>query len=123
MTGRIEDRELFSMLATADVCVNPDRASALNDLSTMNKIVEYMAFAKPIVQFDLREGRVSAQNASLYARPDDVQDLAQKILELLDDPERRRSMGDAGRRRVESELAWSHQEKSLLAAYERLFQN
>ena len=88
-TGRIDDAKLFTMLSTADVCVNPDRVTAMNDISTMNKIMEYMALGKPIVQFDVKEGRVSAQDASLYAKANDPSDFAEKILELIDDPERR----------------------------------
>ena len=64
-TGRVSDKELLEMLNTADICVNPDVANEMNDKSTMNKIMEYMALGKPIVQFDLTEGRFSAQNASL----------------------------------------------------------
>jgi len=119
-TGRVPDAELLAMLNTADVCVNPDVANAMNDISTMNKIMEYMALGKPIVQFDLTEGRFSAQQASLYARRNDPRDLAAKILELLDDPERRRAMGAFGRRRVETELEWRYEAPKLLAAYEVL---
>lgn len=121
-TGRVDDQALMEMLNTADVCVNPDIANAMNDQSTMNKIMEYMALGKPIVQFDLTEGRFSAQDASLYARPNDSIDLAEKLVELLDDPERRRRMGDAGRRRVLGELAWHHEAPRLLAAYRSLWQ-
>src|SRR5678815_3090960 len=85
-TGRVPDAELLAMLNTADVCVNPDVATEMNDISTMNKVMEYMALGKPIVQFDLAEGRYSAQNASLYARKNDPHDLAAKIEELIDDP-------------------------------------
>jgi glycosyltransferase involved in cell wall biosynthesis len=109
------------MLNTADVCVNPDVASEMNDISTMNKIMEYMALGKPIVQFDLTEGRYSAQGASLYARRNDALDLAAKIVELLDDPQRRRAMGALGRRRVLDELEWRHEVPKLLAAYEALW--
>src|SRR5439155_3141823 len=98
-TGRVPDAEMLAMLNTADVCVNPDVANDMNDKSTMNKIMEYMALGKPIVQFDLTEGRFSAQSASLYARRNDAVDLALKIVELLDDPERRAAMGALGRRR------------------------
>jgi glycosyltransferase involved in cell wall biosynthesis len=119
-TGRVPDAELLAMLNTADVCVNPDVASAMNDKSTMNKIMEYMSLGKPIVQFDLTEGRFSAQDASLYARRNDPADLAAKILELLDDPEKRARMGAFGRRRVENELEWRHEAPRLLAAYEAL---
>lgn len=121
-TGRVPDRQLLDMLNTADVCVNPDPATDMNDKSTMNKIMEYMALAKPIVQFDLVEGRVSAQQASLYARKNDPLDFARKIVELLDDPERRARMGAFGRQRVLDELEWRHEAPKLLAAYERLFQ-
>ena len=120
-TGRVDDQRLLEMLNTADVCVNPDIANEMNDKSTMNKIMEYMALGKPIVQFDLTEGRFSAQQASLYARPNDAIDLAEKMLELLDDPQRMRTMGEHGRNRVESELEWKYEAPKLLAAYQRLF--
>ena len=120
-TGRVPDAEMLAMLNTADVCVNPDAANELNDKSTMNKIMEYMALGKPIVQFDLAEGRYSAQRASLYARKNDPRDLAAKIVELLDDPARRTEMGRYGRRRVESELEWRYEAPKLLAAYEALW--
>ena len=119
-TGRINDAQLFTILPTADVCVNPDRVTAMNDISTMNKIMEYMALSKPIVQFDVREGRVSAQRASLYARPNDPIDFAEKILELLDNPERRMRMGKYGHERVEKTLAWHHENPKLLEAYSSL---
>jgi glycosyltransferase involved in cell wall biosynthesis len=119
-TGRAPDAELLEMLNTADVCVNPDRANDMNDRSTMNKIMEYMALGKPIVQFDLTEGRVSAGEASWYARPNDVADLAQKIVALLADEPARERMGAIGRERVERVLAWQHEAPRLLAAYEQL---
>jgi glycosyltransferase involved in cell wall biosynthesis len=120
-TGRVTDRELLEMLNTADVCVNADRANAMNDKSTMNKVMEYMALGKPIVQFDLTEGRVSAADASLYARPNDPADMAAKILTLIDDPKLRAEMGAMGRTRVIEELSWEHEAPKLLAAYEALF--
>jgi glycosyltransferase involved in cell wall biosynthesis len=116
-TGRVDDATLFAALSTADVCVNPDRPNAMNDKSTMNKIMEYMALGKPIVQFDLTEGRFSAQDASLYARNTDTADFGDRILELLGDPARRTAMGEAGRTRVRDVLAWPHEEPKLLAAY------
>jgi glycosyltransferase involved in cell wall biosynthesis len=119
-TGRAPDQTLFEVLSTADVCVNPDRVNPMNDKSTMNKIMEYMAVGKPIVQFEVTEGRVSAGEASLYAAPNDPVDLADKILGLLDDPERRTRMGDFGRDRVERELSWATQIEPLLSAYERV---
>lgn len=120
-TGRVPDSELLAMLNTADVCVNPDIANEMNDKSTMNKIMEYMALAKPIVQFDLAEGRFSAQDASLYAKKNDPDDLAAKIIELIDDPARRAEMGAYGRRRVENELEWRYESPKLLAAYASLW--
>ncbi|MGE0596396.1 MAG: glycosyltransferase family 4 protein [Hyphomonadaceae bacterium] len=116
-TGRVSDQELKDLLSRADILVNPDRPSELNDKSTMNKIVEYMAMAKPTVQFDCTEGRFSAQDASLYAKPGDYVDFALKIASLLDDPDQRRRMGEAGRRRFEEELCWERQEPKLLQAY------
>ena len=121
LTGRIEDAALFSMLSTSDVCVNPDRVTALTDLSTMNKVMEYMALGKPIVQFDVTEGRVSAQGASLYARPNDPIDFGEKILELTDSGHLRKQMGEAGLRRVHDVLAWHHEQPKLLSAYNAVF--
>ena len=119
--GRVDDDTLFTILSTADVCVNPDRPNAMNDSSTMNKILEYMALGKPMVQFDLREGRFSAQEASLYARNTDPVDFADKIVALLDDPQRRARMGELGRRRVIEELAWQYEAPKIVRAYEQLF--
>jgi glycosyltransferase involved in cell wall biosynthesis len=120
-TGRVSDDVMLAMLNTADVCVNPDIANEMNDRSTMNKIMEYMALGKPIVQFDLAEGRFSAQSASLYAKRNDALDLAVKIVELIDDPQRRAAMGAYGRLRVENELEWRHEAPKLLAAYAGLW--
>ena len=120
-TGRVPDAELLAMLNTADVCVNPDVANEMNDKSTMNKIMEYMALGKPIVQYDLTEGRVSAQQASLYARRNDPIDMAKQIVTLLDDEPRRKQMGEWGRERVKNSLAWEHEVPRLLAAYDTLF--
>jgi glycosyltransferase involved in cell wall biosynthesis len=121
-TGRVSDAELVEILSTADVCVNPDRPCPMNDMSTMIKVMEYMALGKPIVQFDLKEGRYSAQEASLYCDSENrVRDFAEKILWLLDHPDERQRMGEFGRMRVEKELAWEYSVGSLLAAYERAF--
>lgn len=120
-TGRIPDEELLAMLNTADICVNPDVANEMNDKSTMNKIMEYMALGKPIVQFDLTEGRVSAQDASLYAKENDPVDMALKIVQLLDDAELRQRMGEFGRNRVRNELEWRYEVPKLLAAYDAVF--
>jgi glycosyltransferase involved in cell wall biosynthesis len=122
-TGRISDEALLEILSTSDVCVNPDRPCEMNNISTMVKIMEYMALGKPIVQFESKEGRFSAQAASLYANKENqVADFAGKILWLLDHPEERRRMGEFGRRKVESELSWAHSVENLLAAYQRVFE-
>ncbi len=119
-TGRVPDAELLEVLSTADVCVNPDKPCQMNDISTMIKIMEYMALGKPIVQFDLKEGKFSAQDASLYSNNENrVADFADKILWLLDRPEERQRMGEFGRRRVQRELAWEYSVGNLLAAYEK----
>ena len=118
--GRVDDPTLFSVLSSADVCVNPDRPNAMNDKSTMNKIMEYMALGKPIVQFDLTEGRFSAREASLYAQNNNTADFGDKILALLDDPASRLSMGEYGRLRVEKELSWEHEAPKLITAYRSL---
>jgi len=120
--GRVDDdSRLCTILSTADVCVNPDRPNPLNDMSTTIKIMEYMALGKPIVQFDLTEGRNSAQDASLYAMNADPADFGNKILELLGDPKRSREMGAFGLKRVEEVLSWEHEEKKLLDVYKAVF--
>ncbi len=118
-TGRAPDADLLDVLSTCDVGVNPDRVNTMNDKSTMNKIMEYMSLGKPIVQFDVTEGRFSAQDASLYAKANDPIDMAERIVELLGDPDRRAAMGRFGRERVARELSWAHQVAPLLAAYRR----
>jgi glycosyltransferase involved in cell wall biosynthesis len=121
-TGRISDEELIDILSTADVCVNPDRPTEMNDVSTMIKIMEYMALGKPIVQFDLKEGRFSAQGASLYANKEGgARDFAEKIIWLLDRPDERRKMGQIGIQRVYEELAWQYSVPKLIGAYQQVF--
>lgn len=118
-TGRAPDKDLFEVLSTMDIGVNPDRVNAMNDKSTMNKIMEYMSLGKAMVQFDVTEGKFSARDASLYAKPNDAIDMAGKICALVDDPGRRAAMGAYGRERVVSELNWQHQIDPLLAAYKQ----
>jgi glycosyltransferase involved in cell wall biosynthesis len=119
--GRLDDATMIQALCTCDVCVNTDLATEMNDKSTMNKIIEYMALARPIVQFDLTEGRVSAGLASAYAPPNDAAELAEQIEALLENPTLRRQMGEYGRTRVEQQLAWKYSVPILLDAYETLF--
>ncbi|MGQ7829917.1 glycosyltransferase family 4 protein [Altererythrobacter sp. Z27] len=116
-TGSATDQQLIEVLSTMDLGVNPDRVNTMNDLSTMNKILEYMALSKPVVQFDVTEGRFSAQGASAYAKPNDPIDFAEKLVELIDDPARRAAMGALGRERIEQELNWNRQIAPLIAAY------
>jgi glycosyltransferase involved in cell wall biosynthesis len=119
--GRVSDQELLEVLNTADVCVNPDKPSEMNNLSTMNKIMEYMALKKPIVQFDLKEGRASALEASLYAKHNDIKDFADKICYLLDNDRVRLKMGEFGYNRVLNELSWSYEEHNLVSIYKKVF--
>ncbi|MGJ5630263.1 glycosyltransferase family 4 protein [Nostoc sp. CALU 1950] len=122
-TGFKQGEELLERLSSCDVCVEPSPTSTYNENCTMNKILEYMAMGKAIVQFDLREGRRSAQEASLYAKPNDEVEFAEKILELLDSPERREKIGAEGRRRMEEILEWKYQAPKLLEAYDKIWQS
>lgn len=118
-TGYVADSGVLgSVLATADVCVSPDPENAANNVSTMIKVMEYMSFGKPIVQFDLHEGRVSAGDASLYVAANDVTAFAKAIVQLIDDPEMRDRLGAIGLQRI-TDLTWDAQVPRLLAAYER----
>ncbi len=116
-TGRIPSQELAVYLSTADVGVAPDPLNPMNDKSTMGKILEYMAFGLPVVLYDLTEGRRSAGEAALYARPNDPKDFAEQILRLLDSETLRRRLGECGRRRIEESFNWETDRKALLAAY------
>ncbi|OXM66460.1 glycosyltransferase family 4 protein [Amycolatopsis vastitatis] len=117
-TGRIPDEDLVRYLSTADVCLSPDPLNPLNDVSTMNKVMEYMAMSKPIVSFELREARVSAGDAAVYAPANDESAFAKLVAQLLDDPEERVRMGKLGQARVAGALSWENSAKALLAAYE-----
>ena len=115
--GRVDDETMINILNTADVCVNPDRPTDMNNLSTMNKIMEYMSLKKPIVQYDLKEGRISAQKASLYATNTSPADFAEKIIWLLEHPVIRNEMGEFGYNRVLNELSWDFESKKLINFY------
>jgi len=116
-TGRIPDADLARYLCTADVSVAPDPKNPMNDKSTMNKVLQYMAYGRPVVLFDLTEGHRAAGDAALYARPNDPADFAAKILQLLESDPLRRELGQRGRRRIEEELNWDREKISLLDAY------
>ncbi len=119
-TGRAPDELVSRILSTADIGLSPDPKNPLNDLSTMNKSMEYMAFELPVVAFDLRETRVSVGDAGTYVTPNDIREYAKAIVDLVDDEPGRARLGKAGRARVEQELAWSHQERAYLDVYQRL---
>lgn len=118
--GRVDDQTMIEVLNTADVCVNPDKPTVMNDLSTMNKIMEYMALKKPIVQYTLKEGKFSAQDASLYAKNTDPIDFAEKIMYLLDNFEIRKAMGQYGYERVKNQLSWNYESKKLIDLYKKV---
>jgi glycosyltransferase involved in cell wall biosynthesis len=120
LTGRVSDADLIRYLSTADICVDPDPSNPFNDRSTMIKMMEYMALAKPIVAFDLPEHRFTAQAAALYVRPNDEFEFAQALAQLMNAPELRQTMGSFGRQRVEAELAWHHSVPNLLEAYHKV---
>jgi len=119
-TGRVPDELVTKIMSTASAGLSPDPKNPLNDVSTMNKTMEYMAFELPVVAFDLRETRVSAQDAAVYATPNDVHEYAKVLVGLLDDEAARAQLGKIGRARVEDDLAWSHQERAYLGVYQRL---
>jgi glycosyltransferase involved in cell wall biosynthesis len=120
LTGFISDEDLQTNLAAADICVDPDPSSPLNDVSTWIKVMEYMAAAKPIVSFDLKETRFSARDAAIYVQPNNEIKFAEAIAYLMDQPELQKKMGAYGRCRVEDELQWARVGKNLLTAYGRL---
>ena len=119
--GALFGPEMLEVLNSVDIGVSPDPKNPMNDISTMNKVMEYMALGKPVVQFDLTEGRASAGKASLYATPNDPRDLAACIARLIEDPALAARMGEAGAARVRDALGWHHSAPHLLAAYERVF--
>jgi glycosyltransferase involved in cell wall biosynthesis len=121
LTGFVSDDDLQANLAAADICVDPDPSSPLNDVSTWIKVMEYMASAKPLVSFDLKETRFSARDAAIYVEPNNETEFAKAIAQLMDQPELQKKLGTYGRRRVEDELQWGKVGKNLLTAYETLF--
>jgi glycosyltransferase involved in cell wall biosynthesis len=118
--GFISDEELVRYLSTADICLDPNPSSPLNDVSTWIKVMEYMAVGKPTVSFDLKETRVTAQEAAAYVTPNDEQAFAKQIAFLMDRPDLREKMGEFGKRRINEELAWNVVSQNLLQAYASL---
>jgi glycosyltransferase involved in cell wall biosynthesis len=122
-TGFIPDQDLLRYLSTADICLDPNPSSPLNDVSTWIKVMEYMALGKPIVSFDLKETRTSAADAAVYVTPNDEVEFANAIARLMDDPARRRQMGEYGKKRVHTDLGWHVTSQNLVKAYRQLFAN
>lgn len=119
--GALFGPDMLAVLNSVDIGVAPDPKNPMNDISTMNKVMEYMTLGKAVVQFDLTEGRASAGDASLYARANDPRDFAVQIARLIEDPALRQRMGEVGQARVQDALSWQHSTPHLLAAYERMF--
>ena len=117
MTGRIPDKDVARYLSSADLCVCPDPLNPLNDVSTMNKVLEYMTFGRAMVSFDLKESHYSAQDGALYAAPNDEIEFGERIIQLLDDEKLRARMEQVNRARIENQLSWEHTSKELLRAY------
>jgi glycosyltransferase involved in cell wall biosynthesis len=122
-TGFIPKSDMLRFLSTADVCLDPNPSSPLNDVSTWIKVMEYMAMGKPVVSFDLKETRFTAQEAAVYVPANDTRAFAKAVADLLDDPVKREEMGRSGRSRIEKDLAWSYSAANLLAGYQSLFQD
>lgn len=120
-TGALFGDDMLAALNAVDIGISPDPKNAMNDISTMNKVMEYMTLEKPVVQFDLTEGRASAGEASVYAKANDPVDFAEKIAWLMDHPVEAQNMGQLGRERVMEKLSWRHSVPHLLAAYDRVF--
>jgi glycosyltransferase involved in cell wall biosynthesis len=115
--GWAGDDRVGELLSTADVGLAPDPRSPLNDASTMIKVAEYMSMALPVVAFDLPESVVTADGAALFVAGNDEAAFADRVEDLLDDPELRARLGAAGRARIAGRLSWSTSEEQLLAAY------
>jgi glycosyltransferase involved in cell wall biosynthesis len=120
LPGRVSDETVLDVLSTADVGLSPDPKNPLNDVSTMNKTLEYMSFSLPLVAFDLKETRVSAGESALYVESGDVAAYSRAMVRLLDDPELREQMGRTGRSRIEQGLSWAHQSSAYVAVYDTL---
>lgn len=122
-TGFIPKIDLMRYLSSADICLDPNPSSPLNDHSTWIKVMEYMAYGKPTVSFDLKETRYTAREAAVYVAPNKIEDYAQAIMQLMDDPDKRSRMGAFGEKRIREQLAWQHVSKNLLLLYQSLFTN
>jgi hypothetical protein len=120
-TGRADLATIGAYLSAADVGVSPDPLSPLNDVSTFNKTMEYMAYALPVLAFDLKETRVSAGSAATYVDPGDVEGFAKALGALLDADEQRAEMALAARRRAAAELDWRPQARAYVGVYDALF--
>jgi glycosyltransferase involved in cell wall biosynthesis len=119
-TGYVKGTPLHRLLASADIGVCPDPANVFNDKLSMNKIMEYQAYRLPVVLFDLNEGGMLAGEGGVIARDNDPVQLAERVAELLDDPDRRARMGAAARARVEAEFAWPIHAKRYVALFDAL---
>jgi glycosyltransferase involved in cell wall biosynthesis len=120
LPGRVPDETVLEVLSTADVGLSPDPKNPLNDLSTMNKTLEYMAFGLPVVAFDLKETRVSAAEAAVYVESGDIAAYARAMVELIDDADRREVMGRTGQLRISEELGWPYQREAYVGVFDSL---
>ena len=121
MPGRLPDKEVKEILSTCDICLAPDPENGLNEFHTMNKIMDYMRFGKPIVSFNLKESIYSAGKAALYIKNNDIKQFAEAIITLMNNEELRNKMGEFGKEKVENKLTWEYSKNILLKSYKNIF--
>lgn len=118
--GRVDRLAIAEYLSRADIGLCPDLKTPLNDVSTMNKTMEYMAYGLPAVSFDLSETRVSGHDALIYAPSGDIAAFADSVEKLIDHPEFRVELGMRARKRVTNDLDWRPQKDLYVSLFNEL---
>ncbi len=117
-TGAADAGLITEVLSRAEIGIVPDRLTTFTDRSTMNKAMEYMAYAVPVVGFDLTETRRTIGHTGVLVEAGDVEGLANQILHLLDNVDLRVRLGVEARRRIASDLDWADQARTYVSVFD-----
>jgi len=116
MLAGVPGAEVPGLLAAADICLVPLRDVPLFSSFIPSKIFEYLAAGKAVVGSVAGEpAAILGDAGAVVVGPEDPERLAASIRSLAADPERRRKMGEEGRRFVEE-----HFDRARLAEDYRL---
>lgn len=118
-----QDVRLFqSYILSSAICISPLHRNLQHDVAYANKIFQYMSFAKPVLVSNAiaQKNLIEKVKAGLVHQEKDVKDFSDKVLQLHQNENLRKTLGTNGKHFIESEFCWAQTSKKLLKLYDTL---